>query len=583
VIKNIPTICSFCSNGCGMFVRTKGEEALGVLPLINHPVSQGRLCHRGWNRFQNLRSVNRINRPLLRDGSQAKEVGWEEAFRKIKEKLTGIVSSYGPQAIGIVGSPWLTNEDNYLTSSFARHVLSTDNVDATYRFGGASALIALERTFSGALGSLGSIPSLNESPAILLLGHESFRDFSPVGSRIVQAFLKGSKVILAESCSRRTEHFYAHQLTESLADLSFALQEKGAIPDDVWDSLAQGGMGLVFVADQVSPASNLNSLLNVLLQRLPAQNKTLNLLTLSRSPNLRGAWDMGIKPGKQGLNLHEMLDATSKIKGLLVFADDLLAHLPSSAMVEKLKKLEFLLVADRFVTKTSQIAHCVLPIPLLAEGDGTMTNCEGRVQMLRPALPKRGESRNLLEALGDIAGRLGKALAYRSGLEVRGAISAQIPAYQKISSAPESDSLSGILLSSPKPNGADSSAIQKPKISEGKFVLIIPNTLNAWNRNQMILESPVLNIEYPSDRLGIRMNPQDARDLKLRMGEKVKINSERGEVQAPIELDNTVPSMTLVLPSHFIDMVESVAGNGDVDPETKSLFYPNLYVSIEKI
>ncbi|HJX30364.1 MAG TPA: molybdopterin-dependent oxidoreductase [Thermodesulfobacteriota bacterium] len=580
MIKNTPTICSFCSNGCGMFVRTNGEEALGVLPLISHPVSQGRLCHRGWNRFQNLRSLNRINRPLLRDGNQAKEVGWEEAFQKIKEKLSGILSSYGPQAIGIIGSPWLTNEDNYLTSLFAQHVLTTDNVDGTYRFGGASALSALERTFSGALGSLGSIPSLNESPAILLLGHESFRDFSPVGSRIVQAFLKGSKVILAEPCSRRAEHFYAHQLTESLAGLSFALQEKGAIPDGVWDSLSQAGMGLVFVADQVSPASNLNSLLSVLLQRLPAHNKALNLLTLSRSPNLRGAWDMGIKPGKQGLNLQEMLDADSKIKGLLVFADDVLAHLPSSAMIEKLKKLEFLLVADRFVTKTSQIAHCVLPIPLLAESDGTMTNCEGRVQMLRPALPKRGESRSLLEVLGDIAGRLGKALAYRSGLEVRGAMSAQIPLYQKISSASELD---GILLPSSKLNGAASAAIQKPKISEGKFVLVIPNTLNAWNRNQMILESPVLNIEYPSDRLGIRMNPQDARDLKLRMGEKVKIKSERGEAHAPIDLDNTVPSMTLVLPSHFIDVVEGVAGNGDVDPETKSLFYPNLYVSVEKI
>lgn len=583
MIKNTPTICSFCSNGCGMFVRTNGEEALGVLPSVSHPVSQGRLCHRGWNRFQNLRSVNRISRPLLRNGSQAKEVGWEEAFQTIKEKLSGILSSYGPQSIGIVGSPWLTNEDNYLTFLFSQRVLTTDNVDGTYRFGGASALRALERASSGTLGSLGSIPSLNESPAILLVGHESFRDFSPVGSRIVQAFLKGSKVILAEPCSSRTEHFYAHQFTESLADLSFALQEKGSIPDDVWDSLAQAGLGLVFVADQVSPASNLVSLLSVLLERLPTQNKKLNLLTLSRSPNLRGAWDMGIKPGKQGLNLHEMLDAKSNIKGLLVFADDLLAHLPSSAMIEKLKKLEFLLVSDRFVTKTSQIAHCVLPIPLLAEEDGTMTNCEGRVQMLRSAIPKRGESRSLLDVLGEIAGRLGKSLTYRSGLEVREAISAQVPAYQKISSASELDSLSGILLPSSELNGAASSAIQKSKVSEGKFVLIIPNTLNAWNRNRMILESPVLNIEYPSDRLGIRMNPQDFRDLKLRMGEKVKIKSERGEVQAPIELDNTVPSKTLVLPLHFIDLVEGVAGQGDVDADTKSLFYSNLYVSVEKI
>ena len=566
-----------------MFVRTNGEEALGVLPLVSHPVSHGRLCHRGWNRFQNLRSVNRINRPLFRDGSQAKEVGWEEAFQKIEEKISGILSSYGPQSLGVIGSPWLPNEDNFLISLFAQHVLKTNNVDGSFRFNGAAALSGLNRFSSGVPSSFGSIPSLKESSAILVLGKESVRDFAPVGSRIVQAFIQGAKVILSDPAGVYSEHIYKFNITSSLANLAFDLQEKKEIPEEVLEALAQAGVGLTFVADQISSASDIVSFLSVLSQRLPSQNKIPNIIPLSRTPNLRGAWDMGIKPGKDGLNLHEMLDANSTIKGLLVFADDLLTHLPSSAMIEKLKNLEFLMVADRFNTQTSRIAHVALPIPLLAEGDGSMTNCEGRVQMLRQALPVRGESKSLLEILADLSERLVNGLPYRSRAEVRKEICTAVPAYEKISSESALESFAGVFLPPPKLNADCFVSVAKPKTVDGKYFLLISNTLNAWNRNQMILESPVLKIEYPGDRLGIRINPQDARDLKVRMGEKVKIKSERGEAQAPIELDNNVPPMTLLLPSHFIDVVEGVAGNGDIDPETKSLFYPNLYVSVEKI
>jgi predicted molibdopterin-dependent oxidoreductase YjgC len=252
-------------------------------------------------------------------------------------------------------------------------------------------------------------------------------------------------------------------------------------------------------------------------------------------------------------------------------------------MIEKLKKLEFLLVADRFVTQTSRIAHVALPLPLLAEGDGTMTNCEGRVQLLRPALSARGECKSLITVLADLSEKMGNALPYRNRAEVRKEISAAILPYRKISSESELESLSGVMLPSPQVNQTASFSIQHPMRAEEKFALVIPNTLNVWSRNQMILESPVLYIEYPGDRPCIRMNPVDARNLKLRMGEKIKITSERGEALAPIELDNNVPNMTLVLNSHFIDVVEGVAGKGDIDPETKSLFYPNLYVSIEKI
>ena len=308
------------------------------------------------------------------------------------------------------------------------------------------------------------------------------------------------------------------------------------------------------------------------------------MLPLSRSPNLKGAWDMGIRPLESGLTLHEMLGVGSEVKGLFIFGDDLLHHLVTSSMPVKLKNLEFVLVADRFLTDTARMAHCVLPIPLLAETQGTMTNSEGRVQKLRPFLDPQGESRSIAHILHDLSRSLRKDFPVLSEPEERKEISKNIFPYTAVASESDLENIGGILLPAPtaqlpreRPEAAELD------FEENRYRLLVPNTLYAWNRNQMILESPVLRIEYPSDRLAVRMNPLDARELKIRMGEKIRIRSDHGETQIPVEMDENIPSKALMLPSHFVEAVESLAGEAAQDGTTRTVFFPNLSVSVEKI
>lgn len=569
-----------------MFMRTDGDEPTGVLPITNHPVSKGRLCHRGWNRYQNLRNGNRILRPLIRQGSSLKEASWEEAFEKSAAKIADLLSRHGPQSIGVIGSPWLTNEENYQVSLFASQVLKSNNLDGSYRFSGASALTALSQLTSEPLGSFGSIPSLREYPIIIVLGGESLRDFSPVGSRVIQSFLNGGEIILCDQSCKQAEHFYKFHFPYSLEDLAFALQERKDLPDALFRRFAEAqSAALVFTADKIPLTSGLAALIRILSRIITPRNRIPLLLPLSRSPNFRGAWDMGIMPRPGGLNLQQMLEADSRIKGLIVFADDLLRHLPSPAMIERLGKLDLLIVADRFFTETTRIAHCLLPIPLFAEGEGTMTNCEGRVQKLRRACQPKGEARSLLEILPDLSRKLGNPLPQLVNAEVRKEISRNIPAYQKVISENELDSVSGVLLPSPQemiPTRERFTAPQKPNGGEN-FFLLIPNSLYDWSRNQMILESPVLKIEYPQDRSAIRMNPEDSRDLRVRPGEKVSVKSEMGEALAAIDLDEKLPRRTLMVPSHLTEIVGKLAGKGQQDPESGALYYPSLPVTVEKI
>jgi predicted molibdopterin-dependent oxidoreductase YjgC len=294
---------------------------------------------------------------------------------------------------------------------------------------------------------------------------------------------------------------------------------------------------------------------------------------------------MGIKPEKGGLTLQEMLDLPKVIRGLLIFGDDLLNHLPSFSFMEKLKNLEFLLVADRFLTDTVQIADCAFPIPVLAEGTGTLTNCEGRVQQLRPVLSPKEEIRPLSYLLSSLSRKLGINLPAQSDKNVRREISRDIPHYQTINDESELDSLQGIVLSSlnrPSIPPISSEKGEGPQ-EAGKYRLFIPNTLYAWNRNQMILDSPVLKIEYPEDRKALRMNRQDVRDLRLRPGEKIKVCSEHGDAQIGVEIDDTLPPRTLVLPMHFSTVIENLAGKREFDHITNYSYCPDLSVTLERV
>jgi assimilatory nitrate reductase catalytic subunit len=75
---------------------------------------------------------------------------------------------------------------------------------------------------------------------------------------------------------------------------------------------------------------------------------------------------------------------------------------------ERLKALDFLAVADFFLSETAQLADVVFPAAQWAEEEGTMTNLEGRVIRRRRAfLPPPGV-RTDLDLLTDLARRLGK-------------------------------------------------------------------------------------------------------------------------------------------------------------------------------
>jgi len=104
---------------------------VGTLPVKGHPISEGKLCIKGWNAHDFVYHPERLTVPLIRDrkGGELKEASWDEALDLVASRLNQIAGDAGPDAIGFLASAKCTNEENYLLQKLARGVVGTNNVD----------------------------------------------------------------------------------------------------------------------------------------------------------------------------------------------------------------------------------------------------------------------------------------------------------------------------------------------------------------------------------------------------------------------------------------------------------------------
>ncbi len=126
---SVLTTCIYCGVGCGMHLQVLDGKVVGVLPAKAHPVSEGRLCIKGWNAHAFLHHPDRLTQPLIRKDGGFEEAGWDEALDLVADRLTSIRAEHGPDAIGVLAPAKSTNEANYLAQKFARAVIGTNNVD----------------------------------------------------------------------------------------------------------------------------------------------------------------------------------------------------------------------------------------------------------------------------------------------------------------------------------------------------------------------------------------------------------------------------------------------------------------------
>jgi predicted molibdopterin-dependent oxidoreductase YjgC len=115
-------------------------------------------------------------------------------------------------------------------------------------------------------------------------------------------------------------------------------------------------------------------------------------------------------PSSEGLAIKNMALAIreGRIKALQIVGDSPnFTNGELGDFIEALKTLEFLVVQETFPNELTEIADAVLPSATFAEAEGTYTNMERRVQLVRPALGARGDEEADWRIISQIARRMG--------------------------------------------------------------------------------------------------------------------------------------------------------------------------------
>ncbi len=126
--KNIKTICTACSVGCGIIAEVQNGVWVRQEVAQDHPVSLGGHCCKGADMIDMVRSKVRLKYPMVKEAGQWKRISWDTAFTRISQKLDALRKESGPDSVQFLGSAKMSTEQAYYFRKFAAFY-GTNNTD----------------------------------------------------------------------------------------------------------------------------------------------------------------------------------------------------------------------------------------------------------------------------------------------------------------------------------------------------------------------------------------------------------------------------------------------------------------------
>jgi formate dehydrogenase major subunit len=291
------------------------------------------------------------------------------------------------------------------------------------------------------------------------------------------------------------------------------------------------------------------------------------------------AWGRDIIP-KDGWHLTEMIHAmeTKELTALYVIGENpAQSDADATHVIHLLENLDHLVVQEIFLTKTAQLADVVLPATATwAEGEGTVTNSERRVQRCRKAVEPPGEARDEIWIMAQLAKRLGYDWGSPTAEDVWNEVRALSPqlagmTYKRL------EELDGIQWPCPdeKHPGTkflhsrlwDDDPAKRGRLApfsvvhhegpveqpddEYPFILSTGRRLESYNTGVQSggYASPLRRGE------SLDMSPEDAASLGVDSGDTVRVTSRRGTLEVPVYIDRGLRAGVVFMTLHFPDDV----------------------------
>ncbi len=431
--------CTFCSDGCQASIGSRSGEVMRVVARDRYVngINGEFLCIKGRFGHPFVNHEKRLRTPLIRyrkDGELIPAT-WDDAIRHVAQRLDAIDADHGSNSIGVIGSPRITNEANFVLHKFATELVGTENFTATDAF-------SLSAFFANLGGQLATHRDIRYASTIVLIGGEP-EELQPLtGKQIRQAVRNGgAKLIVINAVPIRLVEQAAQFIhiapgSEDAAVLAIAGEDGDGLAPKLGvelsalltlrQTLAESQGDLIFMF-----GSELSAEAQIVMAQMPqtmaAEGRRVLLHPLPLYNNSIGAHDMGLMAG--AMNARKMLAAAGQaIRAIYIAGSFLREDLRDHA--ESFSKLDFLVVQELFETETTAFADVVLPAASFAEVDGTFTNNDGLVQRVRQSIPPVHQSKADWMITAQLAAELGVDFGYQlSSSAVFSAIAADVPAY----------------------------------------------------------------------------------------------------------------------------------------------------------
>jgi formate dehydrogenase major subunit len=330
--------------------------------------------------------------------------------------------------------------------------------------------------------------------------------------------------------------------------------------------------------------------------------------TESHRTKFEKAWGRDIIP-HDGWHLTEMIHAmeTKELTALYVIGENPAQSDADAGHVTKLLSgLEHLVVQEIFLTKTAQLAHVVLPATATwAEGEGTVTNSERRVQRVRKAIEPPGDARDEIWIMSELARRLGYDWGHPTAEDVWNEVRALSPQLAGMSYA-RLDALGGIQWPCPDESHPGTKflharlweedparrgrlapfsvvhhqgPVEQPD-DEYPFVLTTGRRLESFNTGVQTggYGSPLHRGET------VDMSPEDAARLGVSPGDLVRVASRRGSLEAPVYVDRGLRAGVVFMTLHFPDDVATnILTINATDPKSGTAEFKACAVRVEPV
>lgn len=310
------------------------------------------------------------------------------------------------------------------------------------------------------------------------------------------------------------------------------------------------------------------------------------------------AWGIRL-PSRPGLTLMEMFNGG--VRAMYVVGENPALSDPDTGhAVEALKALDFLVVQDIFPTETSEYADVVLPAASFAEKNGTFTNTERRVQLVRKSVVPPGEAMADWKIVCELSGAMGYEMSYRGAYEIMEEVALLVPSYGGILHHRLMDGF-GLQWPCPHSGHPGTPYLHKKKFAGGlgSFITVKPlkpaetpddeypfflttgRIYFHYHTGTMSRRTAVIEREEPA--CFVELNPLDAEKLGVRDGSLIKVRSRRGSIKAQARITGKTPEGTVFLPFHYREAAANILTNPVLDPVAKIPEFKVCAVALEAV